>query len=118
MKHACAGRWLLPDFVLFAGTRVTLGLGLGLLCSRRMNNDQRKAAGIALTAVSALVTIPLALRFAGYRRWRHEHGGCHCGCPHCGSGGGCDCPGDCPDCTCQKGASAVKEQQGQAPAQA
>lgn len=90
MKHHGSARFWFPDFVLFANTRTALGLGIGLLLARRMNNDQRKAAGISLTAMAALTTIPLAMRFAAYRRWKHEakergelgHD-CGCGCPHC-----------------------------------
>lgn len=85
-------RWqhlVLPDFLLFAGSRVALGMGIGLLLARRMNNDQRKAAGIALAATAGLTTVPLAMRFAMHRKWRQErtggHGdnGCSCGCEYC-----------------------------------
>ncbi|HEY7838856.1 MAG TPA: hypothetical protein VIC54_09675 [Terriglobales bacterium] len=81
-------RLLLPDFILFAGTRVALGMGLGLLLARRMNNDQRKAAGIALAATAGLTTIPLAMRYAAFRQWRRERAGeqgasCGCGCAYC-----------------------------------
>jgi hypothetical protein len=59
----------LPEILLIAGTRVALGAGIGLLLSTRLNNDQRKAAGIALALVGGLTTIPLAvgiLRREGY----------------------------------------------------
>jgi len=49
------------ELVLFAGTRVALGIGVGLLISRGLNNDQRKAAGIALTVIGAASTIPLVI---------------------------------------------------------
>lgn len=49
------------DIALIAGTRVALGAGIGLLLATRLNNDQRKAAGIALALVGALTTIPLAV---------------------------------------------------------
>ena len=45
--------------MLIAGTRVALGMGLGLLISDRLNKDQRKAAGWALFGVGALTTIPI-----------------------------------------------------------
>ena len=45
--------------MLIAGTRVALGVGLGLLLSDRLNRDQRKAAGWALLAVGVLTTIPI-----------------------------------------------------------
>jgi len=51
----------IADFILIAGTRVALGAGIGLLFSTRLNNDQRKAAGLALAVVGGLTTIPLAL---------------------------------------------------------
>lgn len=50
-----------PEIALIAGTRVALGAGIGLLLSTRLNNDQRKAAGLALTLFGALTTIPLAV---------------------------------------------------------
>jgi hypothetical protein len=56
------GRQLTPaDIVLIAGTRVALGIGIGLLISGRLNRDQRKAAGIALIAIGAGTTVPLAI---------------------------------------------------------
>jgi multisubunit Na+/H+ antiporter MnhB subunit len=51
----------IADLALIAGTRVALGIGIGLLLSRRLNNDQRKAAGLALAVVGGLTTIPLAI---------------------------------------------------------
>lgn len=54
----------LPELILFAGTRVAFGVGIGLLLSRRLNNDQRKAAGLALAVIGALTTIPLAMTLA------------------------------------------------------
>jgi hypothetical protein len=55
----------LPEIFLIAGTRVALGAGIGLLLSTRLNNDQRKAAGVALAVFGALTTIPLALTVIG-----------------------------------------------------
>jgi len=52
------------DIILIAGTRVALGMGIGLLLSERFNKDQRKAAGLALLAVGAATTIPLAINAA------------------------------------------------------
>jgi hypothetical protein len=45
--------------MLIAGTRVALGIGLGLLISDRLNEDQRKAAGWALLGVGVMTTIPI-----------------------------------------------------------
>ena len=50
----------LPEIMLIAGTRVALGIGIGLLLSERLRRDQRKAAGLALALVGGLTTIPLA----------------------------------------------------------
>jgi hypothetical protein len=55
----------LPDFILWTGTRVALGVGIGLLVSGRLNRDAAKAAGLALTAVGGFVTIPLAIAIIG-----------------------------------------------------
>ena len=55
------------DIFLIGGTRVALGVGLGLLISGRLNQDQRKAAGWVLLAVGAGTTIPLALNVLGKR---------------------------------------------------
>jgi len=55
----------IPEIILIAGTRVALGAGIGLLLSARLNNDQRKAAGLALALVGALTTVPLAIGVIG-----------------------------------------------------
>jgi hypothetical protein len=57
----------IAEIMLIAGTRVALGAGVGLLLSSKLNNDQRKAAGMALTLVGILTTIPLALNVIGKR---------------------------------------------------
>ena len=49
----------IPEIALVAGTRVALGVGLGLLLADRFNKDQRRGAGLALLAVGVLTTIPL-----------------------------------------------------------
>lgn len=64
----------IPELGLFAITRAALGFGIGLLVSRVMSRDERKAAGIALTVVGALTTIPLVLNFARERRGAEEQG--------------------------------------------
>ena len=51
----------IAQIILIAGTRVALGVGIGLLISGKLNRDQRKAAGIALTIIGGLTTIPLAM---------------------------------------------------------
>jgi hypothetical protein len=49
----------IPEVMLIAGTRVALGIGLGLLISDRLNEDQRKTAGWALFGVGVMTTIPI-----------------------------------------------------------
>jgi hypothetical protein len=39
-------------------TRVALGIGIGLLIARGLSKDASKAAGLALTVVGGLTTIP------------------------------------------------------------
>lgn len=51
----------IAEILLIAGTRVILGAGIGLLLSGRLNEDQRKAAGLGLVLVGGLTTIPLAI---------------------------------------------------------
>jgi hypothetical protein len=55
----------IAEIMLIAGTRIALGAGVGLLLSGRLNNDQRKAAGLALVLVGGLTTIPLVLSVIG-----------------------------------------------------
>jgi len=51
----------LPDLILWTGTRVALGAGIGMLISRRLTKDAMKAAGLALAIVGGFTTIPLAI---------------------------------------------------------
>jgi hypothetical protein len=53
---------------LIAGTRVGLGIGIGLLLSNRLNQDQRNAAGLALLAVGILTTFPILMNVLGKHR--------------------------------------------------
>jgi uncharacterized membrane protein YqgA involved in biofilm formation len=55
----------IADIILIAGTRVVLGAGIGLLLASRLNDDQRKAAGLALALVGGLTTIPIAIGVFG-----------------------------------------------------
>lgn len=57
-----------PELALIAGTRVALGVGLGLLLADRLTDDQRRAVGWALFAIGALTTIPLAAEVLGRER--------------------------------------------------
>ena len=58
-------KFTLAEVMLLAGTRVALGVGLGLLLSTKLDEDQKKAAGWALVFVGAITTIPLAMDVLG-----------------------------------------------------
>ena len=49
----------IPEIVLIAGTRVALGVGVGLLIADQLSKDERKGAGWALVGVGVLTTIPI-----------------------------------------------------------
>ena len=49
----------LPELGLIAGTRVALGVGLGLLLSDRLEDKPKRAVGWTLLTVGALTTLPL-----------------------------------------------------------
>jgi hypothetical protein len=55
----------IPELILIAGTRALLGAGLALLISNRLTVEQRQTAGVVLTAVGVLTTIPLAAEALG-----------------------------------------------------
>jgi hypothetical protein len=55
----------IPEIMLIGGTRVALGVGLGLLFADRLSRDARKSAGLALLAVGVLSTIPLVMHVLG-----------------------------------------------------
>ena len=62
----------LPELGLVAMTRIILGVGIGLLISRRMDDRESKSVGLALTVVGALSTIPIALEIFGGNRLSEE----------------------------------------------
>ena len=63
----------LPEMILWTGTRVALGAGIGMLISRSLSKDAMKAAGLALTVVGGFTTIPLAISIMGKKNpSRHE----------------------------------------------
>src|SRR5215469_15976723 len=57
----------IPEIILIAGTRVALGVGVGLLIADRLTKDERKGAGWALLGVGVLTTIPIARGVLGKR---------------------------------------------------
>jgi hypothetical protein len=50
-----------PVLGLVAGTRVALGVGIGLLLANRLSSERRGPLAWGLLAIGALTTIPLAL---------------------------------------------------------
>jgi hypothetical protein len=58
-------RITLPELILWTGTRVALGAGIGMLISRRLSKDAMKATGLALTVVGGFTTVPLAISIMG-----------------------------------------------------
>lgn len=50
-----------PELALIAGTRVALGIGIGLLLAGKLDSGTRRGAGAALLGLGALSTIPLAM---------------------------------------------------------
>ena len=55
----------IPELILIAGTRVALGVGIGLLLADQFTDHERKGVGWALVAVGALSTVPIAMNFLG-----------------------------------------------------
>lgn len=55
----------LPEMILWTGTRIALGAGIGMLISRGLTKDAAKAAGVALTVVGGFTTIPIAMSILG-----------------------------------------------------
>lgn len=51
----------LSEIALIGGTRVALGVGMGLLVSDKLRSEARRAAGWALLAVGVLSTVPLVI---------------------------------------------------------
>ena len=58
----------LAELALIAGTRVALGVGIGLLIADALARAPRRTAGWTLIAVGALSTIPLATDVFARRR--------------------------------------------------
>ncbi len=59
-----------PDVMLLVGTRMALGIGIGLLVASRLDERVRKGAGVALLAVGALTTVPILLNMRASSRER------------------------------------------------
>ncbi|HEX4748722.1 MAG TPA: hypothetical protein VH302_04190 [Bryobacteraceae bacterium] len=63
----------IPEIMLIGGTRVALGVGLGLLIADKLGRDARKGAGWALLAVGALSTVPLVLNVLNKPQLAERH---------------------------------------------
>jgi len=55
----------LPEIILWTGTRIALGVGIGMLLSKGLSRETMKATGLALTAVGGFTTFPLAMTIMG-----------------------------------------------------
>lgn len=55
----------IPELILIAGTRVALGIGIGLLIADKFSSGKRKSIGAALLSAGALSTIPIATAILG-----------------------------------------------------
>jgi len=60
-----AKRVTIPQLILIAGTRVALGVGIGLLVAGKFTKRQRRASGWTLLGAGALSTIPIAATVLG-----------------------------------------------------
>jgi hypothetical protein len=65
MKHLVLG---MPTFAFIVATRAALGVGVGLLASRRMPESRRRAVGATLVAIGAATTIPAIYQVVRGRR--------------------------------------------------
>lgn len=64
----------IPEIGLIAGTRLALGVGIGLLAADCLSREQRSAAGWALVTIGVLTTLPLAIDVFGRRRCQTRAG--------------------------------------------
>jgi len=54
-------RITVAELILIAGTRVALGMGVGLLIADKLSRDARRAAGWSLLSLAGFTTVPIAL---------------------------------------------------------
>jgi hypothetical protein len=64
----------LPTIGLIAGTRVALGMGLGLLLAERLGPEARRVAAWTLVAIGAVSTLPLVAEVLGGKPRGNEAG--------------------------------------------
>jgi len=62
----------MPLLGFIASTRVALGVGLGLLASKRLSRARRRRLGATLVAFGALTTIPAMIGVFRLRRASEE----------------------------------------------
>jgi hypothetical protein len=62
-----------PELILIAATRGMLGAGLALLISKKLTDEQRETAGVILTLIGAITTVPLAMEVFGKSEIKEEH---------------------------------------------
>jgi hypothetical protein len=55
----------LPELILVGATRGMLGAGLALLVAGRLSKAQRETAGVVLTVIGLLTTLPLVAEIIG-----------------------------------------------------
>jgi hypothetical protein len=55
----------IPELGLLAITRAALGAGVALLLSSKLDERQRRAAGVALVIVGIATTVPFAIQIFG-----------------------------------------------------
>jgi len=67
------GNLTVAEVGMFAITRVALGVGIGLLISRRLSRDASKAAGMALALTGGATTVPFVVGAIARRKaYVHE----------------------------------------------
>ena len=54
-----------PELLLLVATRAMLGAGIAFLISKRLSDLQRETAGLVLTGIGIITTIPLAFEVLG-----------------------------------------------------
>ena len=58
----------IPSFAFIVATRAALGVGVGLLASTRVPENQRRRIGAALVALGAATTVPAVMQVVRGRR--------------------------------------------------
>ena len=56
-----------PEVALIAITRTELGVGIGLLLARKLNDQARVVTGFSMLAIGVVTTVPLVIEVFGGR---------------------------------------------------